>query len=232
MASHRWHRHRKALDAAWITALAVLGFASSTSLPQARALGVPTITVPGITTVTPPALPTTPITTAATTVTGAQTSASTPTTTAVDLPTQAARTPDAGSHDAVVAGMIRLSGGGVSIPVTSVRMPARLRILLSVAPRTIARPTQPVAVTARIVDTRGYVVRGARVVVSAGRRGMLRGTGSRLSSIVGLASFVVRNRVPIGNAASLVILVQAFDPAARKATVTSQRVRVVLRVSG
>lgn len=238
MASHRWLR--MAMHAAWIAAVAALGFALSTSLQQAQALGLPTITLPGIATVTLPSLPspTAPTTTAAAATTAAtpaapQSNAPAPATTTAPA-TPAATTsavPDATADVpvAVVAGVVRLSGGVESIPVSSVRPPARLRILLSFAPKTIVRGTQPVAVKARIVDTRGYVIRGARVLISAGRAGALRSAGTHLSAKDGLVSFLVRNRVALGRASSLVLLVEAFDPVAPRTTATSRRVRVAVR---
>lgn len=230
---------RVATHAAWIVVAAALGFELSTSPEQANALGLPTITLPGLTTVTLPGIPTT--TTAATTTPPTTTAA-----TATDPqpapspvpPTQAgpvtatattAGTPDAPAAETTVAGAIRLAGGVVSIPVSSVRAPARLRVLLSVTPTKIARATQRVSVSTRIVDTRGYVVRGARVVVRAGRSGTLRSAGTRLSSVAGLARFVVRNRVAIRRGARLLLVIQAVDPRAPKAAAASRRVQIAMR---
>lgn len=228
MAPHRLSKGpRMAMHATWIAIVAALGLALSTSLPGARALGLPTITLPGITTVPLPDLTTT-------------TGDTTPATTSPDSPPSSPPAPSspteptapaAASDETTVVGAIRLSGGLVSIPVSSVRLPARLRVLLSFAPKTIDRETQPISARARIVDTRGYVVRGARVLVEAGRVGALRGAGTRLSAVDGLVAFVVRNHVALGRAASLVLLVQASDPNAPRAATASQRVQIRLRAS-
>ncbi len=217
----------KATHAAWIAAVAALGFALSTPMQQAHALGPPTITLPGITTVTVPGLSTNVVTTTTTAETTTA-DARTPPTNQAATPT----TPAATREGSAVAGMIRLSGGGVSIPVSSVRAPARLRILLSFAPKTIDRDTRPISILARIVDTRGYVVRGARVVVRAGRPGTLWNAGTRMSAVDGLVSFVVRNRLVLQHATGLAILVQAFDPTAPHATMTSRGVRVAIQGGG
>jgi hypothetical protein len=225
---------RTATHAAWLVVAASLGFALSSASGQAHALGLPTITLPGLTTVPLPTLPTTTATTttaaAAATTTGAQTApapAPTPAPTATTATT--AVVPDAPAADTALAGAIRLAGGVVSIPVSSVRAPARLRILLSVAPTQVTRASQPVSVRTRIVDTRGYVVRGARVVVRAGRSGTLRGAGTRVSTADGLAGFVVRNRVAIRRGAKLLLVVQAVDPRAPKAATASRRLQIAMR---
>lgn len=64
------------------------------------------------------------------------------------------------------AGQIRLPGGLISIPVTSVSLPARLivsRVVFS--PNPIRSRTRPFTIRVRVMDTRGFVVRGALVFV-------------------------------------------------------------------
>ena len=232
----RWPR--VATHGAWLAVTAALGFALSTSTDQADALGLPTITLPGLTTVTLPGLPTTatvPASTTTATTIDSQPAPPTapPTQPGAPAPTEPTATtagaPEAPAASTTVTGAIRIAGGIVSIPVSSVRAPARLRILLTFAPKTIGSTTQPVSVRARIVDTRGYVVRGARVVVRTGRTGALRTAGKRLSKVDGLAGFVVRNRAPVRPGARLVLLVQAADPAAPRAAAASRRVHITVR---
>jgi hypothetical protein len=222
---------RMAMHAAWIAVVAALGFALSTSLQQAKALGLPTVTLPGVATVavTVPSISTVAATTTVATAPPSSQSTSPAVPAPATQPTATTPAIAATPDDDPLAGMVRLSGGVVSIPVSSVRLPARLRILLSFAPKTIVHGSQPISVQARIVDTRGYVVRGARVLVKAGRTGTLRGAGNRLSAVDGLVAFVVHNRVALGRAKSLVLLVQAFDPTAPKATTTSRRLQIAVR---
>lgn len=63
------------------------------------------------------------------------------------------------------SGQIRLPSGLVSIPAASVALPERLIIdRVSFSP-SLVRSREPLAVTFRVVDTRGYVVRDALVFV-------------------------------------------------------------------
>lgn len=65
------------------------------------------------------------------------------------------------------AGQIRLSNGQISIPASSVTLPARLVVNdIQVSPNPI-RSRNPVQARFRVLDTRGFVVRDAIVYVSA-----------------------------------------------------------------
>src|SRR5581483_4983160 len=237
-ARTRWLR--LSVHAGWVAPVALLGFLVSATPQPAAALGLPTITLPGLTTVTLPSLATG---TTSTATTGTQP----PTTSAADTTTPAAAPPAttpqpsdpapatgtaAGLSDShsSVAGAIRLAGGAVSIPVSSVRAPAQLRILLSFAPKLVRRRAQPIAVRARIVDTRGYVIRGARVQLSAGPSGKLKAGKPKLSAKDGLVAFAVRSPAKLRRRANVVLLLRAVDPKAPVATNVSRRARVPSRL--
>jgi len=89
------------------------------------------------------------------TTTSSSTSTSTPTTTATTTTTPAG--PE---------GQIRLANGKISIPVTSVVLPARLVIdSVHFTPGVVTSRRGPVSVRIHVSDTRGYWVRGALVFV-------------------------------------------------------------------
>lgn len=239
-------RPRIAARAGSIVALAALGFAVAAGGQRAAALDLPTITLPGVTTITLPAALTS-TTTGTTATTATTTTATTPTTatttaaTAGPAPSPPASPPDPGTEtisaprpsggpaaDSTIAGAIHLAGGVVSIPISSVRAPAHLQILLSYAPH-VAHLGRPIAVRGRIVDTRGYVIRGARVRVSSGPVGKLRAAGTRISAADGLVGFTVPTRALLGRTPPLVLLVRAGDPSAPGAADASRRVLVPSR---
>jgi hypothetical protein len=92
--------------------------------------------------------------TSSTTSTTGSTSTSTPSTT-----TTTTTTTPAGPE-----GQIRLANGKVSIPVTSVALPARLLIdSVRFTPGVVTSRRAPVSVRVHVSDTRGYWVRGALV---------------------------------------------------------------------
>jgi len=94
-------------------------------------------------------------TSSTTTTTSSSTSTSTPTTTATTTTTPAG--PE---------GQIRLANGKISIPVTSVVLPARLVIDgVHFTPGVVTSRRGPVSVRVHVSDTRGYWVRGALVFV-------------------------------------------------------------------
>jgi hypothetical protein len=90
------------------------------------------------------------------TTTSSSTSTSTPSTTTT---TTATTTTPSGPE-----GQIRLANGKVSIPVTSVALPARLVIdSVHFTPSVVTSRRTPVSVRIHVSDTRGYWVRGALV---------------------------------------------------------------------
>lgn len=65
-----------------------------------------------------------------------------------------------------VPGLITLPSGEKSIPVTSVPATERLIVhQVQFSPKTISSRTQPIEIRVKVKDTRGYVVREARVFV-------------------------------------------------------------------
>jgi len=96
--------------------------------------------------------------TSSTSSTTGSTSTSTPSTTTT---TTATTTTPAGPE-----GQIRLSNGKISIPVTSVALPARLVIDgVRFTPNLVTSRRTPVSVRVHVSDTRGFWIRGALVFV-------------------------------------------------------------------
>jgi len=97
-------------------------------------------------------------TASSTTTTSSSTSTSTPATTTTTSTTTTTTTP-AGPE-----GQIRLANGKISIPVTSVTLPARLVIDgVRFTPNVVTSRRAPVSVRVHVSDTRGFWVRGALV---------------------------------------------------------------------
>jgi len=97
-------------------------------------------------------------TSSSTTTTSSSTSTSTPATTTTTSTTTTTTTP-AGPE-----GQIRLANGKISIPVTSVTLPARLVIDgVRFTPNVVTSRRAPVSVRVHVSDTRGFWVRGALV---------------------------------------------------------------------
>ena len=95
-------------------------------------------------------------TSSSTTTTSSSTSTSTPATTTTTSTTTTTTTP-AGPE-----GQIRLANGKISIPVTSVTLPARLVIDgVRFTPNVVTSRRAPVSVRVHVSDTRGFWVRGA-----------------------------------------------------------------------
>jgi len=201
-------------------------------------LPLPTVTVPGVTTIDMPTTISTPATTeVTTTVTTAVT-----TTVAAPAPTPGGSPPATSATTAQtyhppaapapVAGVRHLASGAVSIPVSSVRAPTRLRLLVSFAPHVFRQKGQRIAVALRVVDTRGYVVRGARIVVgtSFAAHGATARVGTKLSATDGLARFTVPVRLPANRPQQVVLVIRAVDPVAPAAAGALLRVRIPVRL--
>jgi hypothetical protein len=217
------------------------------TLPLPTVPTVPTVTVPEVTT-TPPtttsqSVPTTTTTATTSTAPSTTTVTATVTTTAEPQDQPSSTTPSAGTTPATttattaptttpvaapaVAGARRLAVGAVSVPVSSVRAPARLRILYSYAPHVLRQRGQRISVATRVVDTRGYVVRGARVTVttSVGKH------GTKLSAVDGLAMFGVPAALRPRDRGTLLLSVRAVDPAAPAAATAALRIRIPIRTT-
>jgi hypothetical protein len=236
-------RSRFAVAACALAAAAGSSAGLSLDVQQAEAVGptlptlplptVPTVTVPGVTTIAPPT------TTETTTTTG------TTTTTATTVVTTTVATPAPGDPASVttsqttppplpaltVAGARHLASGAVSIPVSSVRLPARLRLLVSFAPHVLRINGQRISVALRVVDSRGYVVRGARVAVGMtfGAHAATQRVGTKLSAADGLVTFAAPVRLPAKRPQPVVLVVRAVDPVAPSAASASFTVRIPVR---
>jgi len=192
-----------------LAALGALGWAAAGYTASASADGLlPTVSVPTLP-VTVPTLPVTvptvslPLvggtttTTATTTVTqttqvttttvaGPAGSTQSSVTAATPTPTSAADPPPA----AVVAGVIRLANGQLSVPVSSVAGSVRLVVTkVSLTPGAIRTKRARVALVLRVRDTRGYLVRGADVQLSSKPQFALAGTSERRTGVTGLVRF-------------------------------------------
>jgi hypothetical protein len=231
-------RSRFAVAACALAAAAGTGAVLSLDVQQADAVGptptlptlplptVPTVTVPGVTTIAPPTTTaaTTTVTTAVTTTVATPAPGDPPsvTTSQTTLPPVPALT---------VAGARHLASGAVSIPVSSVRLPARLRLLVSFAPHVLRINGERVSVALRVVDSRGYVVRGARVAVGMafGAHAATRRVGTKVSAADGLATFAAPVRLPAKRPQLVVLVVRAVDPVAPSAANASFTVRIPVR---
>ena len=225
--------------AAWIAPLAAIGLALGVQLPAAAGGVVPTVpappiplppvSVPAVT--VPQLLPTTPSTT-----TTDPTDPGTPTTAAAaGIPaagTQAAggAAPAASKDTSAVAGSVVLRSGAVSIPVSSVRLPARLLVSVSLQPTTVRRAGQTIQARVEVTDSRGFVVRGARVALGSVPAGTLAGLGQKLSPLDGQVGFRLVRRAGTASRGSLLLVVTAMDPAAPKLAATSRSIRLAIRI--
>jgi cytoskeletal protein RodZ len=147
------HRLIKTLAAALaLAALALLGY-----LASAGAAG-PLSVLADSTSTSTDSTTTTSSSSTTTTSSSTSTSTSTPTTTTTgSTTTTTASGPE---------GQIKLANGKISIPVTSVVLPARLVIdSVHLTPRVVTSRRAPVSVRVHVSDSRGFWVRGALVFV-------------------------------------------------------------------
>jgi hypothetical protein len=198
-------RPRLVVPLASAGALFTLGFALTAQPPQASAGGLlPTVTLPGVTTVT---LPTVATTTAPTSTT-----------------TPSSATMETLRSTAQVTGAKRRRSGPISIPGSSVRAPARFRLVLNFVPGSRAT-----SVRARVIDTRGFVVRGARVSMrSAPIRALISGY-AKLSADDESAVFPVRPRKTARLRTTVTLTIAAIDPSAPALAHASSRLRLTIR---
>jgi hypothetical protein len=243
--SRSWLRF--ALHASALVAAGSLGFLLAAPTPTAAADGLlpTTVTVPtlpvSVPTVSPPTLttPTLPITTTpapTTTTTAVTVTTVTTTSSTVTVPgaggggvTPAAAGADAATGAAtssaadkavverLVAGALRLPGGPISIPVTSVVAPNGLRVVVTVAPRAL-RGAGRLTATIRVRDAHGYLVRGAAVTLRSIPGGLLAPLAQKRSAADGRTAFAVRTKTKaLPKTGRLWLLVAATDPARPKA---------------
>ena len=215
---------RRAARAVWVAPVAAAGFAFGLQAPGAAgditfpSLPVPTVSVPALT--VPQILPTTSTT--------ATDPASSPAST-VTTATAAGTTTTAAPAPTPISGARRLANGAISIPVSSVRAPEQLVVSVSLAPGTLSRAAQTVRARVKVADTRGYLVRGARVSLRAIPAGKLGALARQISSADGQAGFSVRLRATLRRG-SLLLIVSAADPAAPKLAAASRSVRLPIRI--
>lgn len=222
-------RPRLVIALACAGALFTLGFALTAQPQQASAGGLlptltlPTVTLPGVTTVTVPTVGTTTAPTSTTTVVSTTTVAVTPPS-PVTTTTSASTTTESVRSTAEVTGAKRLRSGAISIPVSSVRAPARLRVVLKFLPG-----AHTTSVRAQVMDTRGYVVRGARVSVLSAPVRALMSAKAKLSADDGSAVFPVRPRKTTRLRTTVTLTIRAVDPAGPALANASSRLRLTIR---
>ena len=239
---------RLGLRASALAAAGGLGFllAAQPQPATADGLPLPTVSVPSlpitVPTVTVPTVTVPPVTLPTTTDPGTTTTATTGTTSSPAATSPGAPpatvggssgTPRGGSTPSgtVVSGAIRLSDGTFSIPVTSVRLPARLVLVVTVTPRSLQSQTQAIKASVRVRDTRGFLVRGARVAVTSVPAGRLTAPAQKRSGADGRATFVVRAKPAVlRQGGRLSLLVSAADPTKSRIVAVSRVVAVPIRL--
>ena len=210
-------RLRFLLSSAALPAVAVLGAVAAVCIPAARAdllPTLPTVTVPPLPTV--PALPIGTTGTTTTPATGTTTATSTATSTDNGGSSAASKSlPDAA--DSGVAGAIRLSSGAISVPISSVTAPVRLAIdRITISPSSIGVRGQRLRILVRVIDSRGYRVRGASVDVRSTPARMVKATPARTTSTDGTVSLPLSTTslIPMRAGSALTLLVRAYPPGA------------------
>ena len=93
----------------------------------------------------------------------------------------------------------------------------------------LSRAAQTVRARVKVADTRGYLVRGARVSLRAIPAGKLGALARQISSADGQAGFSVRLRATLRRG-SLLLIVSAADLAAPKLAAASRSVRLPIRI--
>jgi hypothetical protein len=239
---------RRACLCAGFTAAGALGFTVATT-PLAGAdtgLPLPPVPVPSVPSPVPVPTVTLPDLGGSTGTTGTTPggSAGSPSTTPADPGTQGAGTSTTSSSGsgstssggqadrrtpAGVDGAVVLTGGFVSVPVASVRLPARLVIdAVRVAPTVVWSPRQQLQLVLRVMDTRGYLVRDAVVVVGSAPTGRIGIVAARTTRTDGTATFRLRLSKPLPRKPRrLILAVRVRD--AGGAVAALRRVSVSLR---
>ena len=207
---------RRVARGAWVAPVAAAGFALALQAPGAAggvtvpSVSVPTVSVPTVTvpTVTlPQILPTTSTVTS-------------------DPP------PSGTAAGAAPAVTNAATNGTSSIPVSSVRSPARLVVVVSLEPQTLRRARQTIRVHVQVADTRGHLVRGARIALRSVPPGKLASTAQQISASDGRAGFSLRLKDTRMRNGSVLLIVSAADPAAPSLALASRLVRLSVRIPG
>jgi hypothetical protein len=128
-----------------------------------------------------------------------------------------------------IDGALVLGGGLVSVPVTSVRPPARLVIdAVRVAPTVVRTSRQQLQLVLRVMDTRGFLVRDAVVVVGSVPTGRIGLVAARTTRTDGTAAFRLSLSKPLPRTPGrLTLAVRVRD--AGGAVAALRRVSVALR---
>lgn len=133
------------------------------------------------------------------------------------------------------SGAIRLGDGRVSIPASGVTAPARLVIeRVSFSPMILRSRKQTVTATVHVMDTRGFVVRDARVYLRGVPERRIRPAAEKATRMDGTASFrlIPTKLLPLRRGGTLVIFVRARKPGEPTVAGTSTGRRLVqLRLS-
>jgi hypothetical protein len=240
-------RARGAVLCAGLTVAGALGFAVASAPLAGADIGppLPSVPVPSVPVPVPTVPPVTLPDLGGTTGTTPGGSDGPPTTTPADPGTQPAggttTTSSTGSSSgdgaqadrrtpAGVDGAVILTGGFVSVPVGSVRPPARLVIdAVRVAPTVVRSPRQQLQLVLRVMDTRGYLVRNAVVVVGSVPTGKIGLVAAQTTRTDGTASFRLRLARPLPQKPGrLTLAVRVRDASGKVAAL--RRVSVALRL--
>lgn len=244
--------HARCANAVALAALGFVGYLLAAQPRDAAADGLlpttvaiptlpvtlPTVSVPTLpsTTGTTPTTPTTPTTTtpipstkSVTTSAGASPGATAELGSATGGATDATAATAgvaAAAAEKATAGALRLPGGSISIPVTSVVAPNRLVLAVALAPR-VTGLGRPVTARVQVRDRYGRFVRGATVAIRSMPGGLLRPVAQKRSAPDGRASLVVHGKQAALRANSrLWLLVTALDTARPKLASVSRLVAV------
>ena len=111
-------------------------------------------------------------------------------------------------------GAIRLPGGKLSIPASSVSAPNRIAISAVAFSRHPIRTRRPFAARIRVTDTRGYLVRDARVRVMGIPSGWVANASEVATGAGGYAVVTLRPtpKLPLGKGNTLVLYIRARKP--------------------
>ena len=206
------------------------------SLPSPPAVGGITLPVPGTTTTTLP-LPTT--TDATTTKPPVPTTTGAPAAPRSDaraegVPATRKETPTSSRPAGTtrVAGARRLANGLTSIPVSSVVLPVRLAIeQVRLSPPTLTSRTATFTASVRIRDTRGYVVRGARVEIRDGAPAETRLGAVRTSPLDGRLAWTVHlQKLPPAKATTLRLIILAYKAGGRPVGGVAAQTRIAVPI--
>ncbi len=114
-------------------------------------------------------------------------------------------------------GAVKLANGRISIPVTSVALPQRLVIAgISLNPSRIRSRVRGTTITVRVVDSRGYLVRGALVSVTGFPAAWLKPVPSRRTAVDGTLKLrlLPTAKLPLKKDGSLALFVRVRKPGA------------------